>query len=383
MENIIYSKNDNRIRILHIVQSAGGVERYLRSFLKYINSEKYCNILVCSNDYQEERYVDLVDYFENVDMIREINIKSDISAILKVRKFIKKYKPNIVYCHSSKAGAIGRMANIGFYNRCIYNPHGWAFNMCGSNIKKGIYICIEKMLGLLTDKIVCISEAEQVSALKYKICRENKLIVINNGIDFEEYNAECNDISRVLLDIPEDAFIVGCVGRLSEQKAPDVFAKAAVLIKEEIPNAYFLMVGDGELKTSIEEIFKKNNIRDYKITGWVDNPMSYIKLFDIATLLSRWEGFGLVLAEYMLAGKTIVATNVDAIPYVVIDEENGLLVNVDNEVAVHDAVMRIYNDEMLNARLKENGYNIVYQKYSAKKMVKHYEQLFIRIVTQD
>ena len=73
--------------------------------------------------------MNLVDAFENVDMIRSIDPKSDLNAIKAIRKLLKKYKPDIVYCHSSKAGALGRIANMGLKNKCVYNPHGWAFNM--------------------------------------------------------------------------------------------------------------------------------------------------------------------------------------------------------------------------------------------------------------
>lgn len=72
-------------------------------------------------------------------MVREINPLSDLKAILHVRKLIKKYKPDIIYCHSSKAGAIGRIADLGIRNKIIYNPHGWAFNMECGNKKKMLY----------------------------------------------------------------------------------------------------------------------------------------------------------------------------------------------------------------------------------------------------
>lgn len=118
----------NKIRILHVAQAAGGVDRYIRMLLKYLDKEKFENILVCSQDFHEEDYRDLVDSFEQVEMTRAIGGR-DLKAIKGVRALIKKYNPDIVYAHSSKAGAIARAADIGLRNRCVYNPHGWAFNM--------------------------------------------------------------------------------------------------------------------------------------------------------------------------------------------------------------------------------------------------------------
>lgn len=166
---------ERKIRIVHIAQSPGGVERYLRSLLKYSNREKYEIILIVSNQYKRKNYVNLVDAFENVDMIRSIDPKNDLNAIKAIRKLLKKYKPDIVYCHSSKAGALGRIANMGLKNKCVYNPHGWAFNMRGNKLKKLIYVGIEKVLAPFCSTIICISGAEKRSALKYRICGKKSL----------------------------------------------------------------------------------------------------------------------------------------------------------------------------------------------------------------
>ena len=100
-------------------------------------------LLVCSQDSIEEDYRGLADSFEQVEMTRAIG-GNDLKAIREVRALIKKYNPNIVYAHSSKAGAIARVADIGLRNHCVYNPHGWAFNMRCSAKKKAIYTMIEK-----------------------------------------------------------------------------------------------------------------------------------------------------------------------------------------------------------------------------------------------
>ena len=86
--------------------------------------------------------------------------------------------PDIIYAHSSKAGAIVRISNIGLNSQCVYNPHGWAFNMHCSGIKQKIYTIIERMAAPFCKKIICISEAEFQSALQKKICSKNKLRVI-------------------------------------------------------------------------------------------------------------------------------------------------------------------------------------------------------------
>lgn len=370
----------NKIRILHVAQAAGGVDRYIRMLLKYLDKEKFENILVCSQDFHEEDYKGLLDSFEQIEMTRAIG-RTDLKAIKEVRALIKKYNPDIIYAHSSKAGAIARVADIGLKNHCIYNPHGWAFNMRCSAKKKAIYTAIEKMAAPFCDKIICISDAEKQSALDKKICRENKLQVIFNGVDIESYeNGVHGAVRRKDLNIPEDAFVVGMVGRMSPQKAPDVFTKMAKQVKEKAPNAHFIIVGNGDQESDIRKYVADNGFSEsLHITGWVDDPMSYVELFDVACLLSRWEGFGLALPEYMMAGKPIVASRVDAIPNIIRDGENGLLVEVDDVAGASKAVMRICQEDGLKDRLVAQGLEDVHDRFDARRVSVEHERLFERM----
>lgn len=102
-----------------MAQAAGGVDRYIRMLLKYLDKEKFENILVCSQDFHEEDYKGLLDSFEQIEMTRAIG-RTDLKAIKEVRALIKKYNPDIVYAHSSKAGAIARVADIGIKNCCVF-----------------------------------------------------------------------------------------------------------------------------------------------------------------------------------------------------------------------------------------------------------------------
>lgn len=359
---------NKRIRVLHVAEAAGGVERYLQTLFKYSDKEQVENILVCSQNYDYKKMKSLADRVIVLKMAHQINPSSDIKVEKALRRIIKQLKPDIVYAHSSKAGALARIADWGLKNKVIYNPHGWAFNMQQSTKKKEMYKWVEKISAHFCDKIVCISDAEKESALREKICKPSKLQVIYNGIDLEEIE-KTTPMSRAQLGIPEDAFVVGMVGRLSKQKAPDTFVKAAKLIKEKIPNAFFLMVGDGELRDQVESLINQYDLgSSFLITGWVDNPTAYMKIMDTGMLLSRWEGFGLVLPEYMACGVLIVATNVDAIPNTIKNGENGLLVEKDNYVKVAQASIRLYNDQTLRSRII-NEEKIQANLYSGQRLV--------------
>lgn len=365
-------------KIMHIVQSAGGVEVYIRMLLKYMDKDKYDHILACSNDFSKEKFSELASGFEQIDFCREISLKKDFKSVIKVRNLIKKYNPDILYMHSSKGGAIGRVASIGLNKKQIYNPHGWAFNMQVSKKKKSVYRIIEKILSNFSNKIIAISNSEKKSAIENNICNENKLQVIFNGIDIDNYNNSRNkySITREKCGISEDAFIVGMVGRISKQKSPDTFVRAARKIKDNIPNSFFIIVGDGDEREEISQLIRELGLKEsFLITGWVDNPMEYIQIFDLAMLISRWEGFGLAIAEYMLSKKPIIATNIDAIPNLIKHNESGYLVEVDNVDSIVRGALKIYRDSAYKVKLVNNAFRRVNEKFDIKRVAKEHEKL--------
>lgn len=226
----------------------------------------------------------------------------------------------------------------------------------------------------ITDKIVCISAAEKKSAEREHIADESKLELIPNGIDV---SAVRNAVPRRRHDlgIAEDAFVIGMIGRLSQQKASDIFIRAAKLIHQSIENAAFIIVGDGEEREKVQKFAIENKLR-LVVTGWTDEPYSFLKIFDVALLLSRWEGFGLAIVEYMAAEKNVVATRTDAIPTLIDDGIDGLLVEVDNPKDVKDKVIWLYNHPNEAGIMREKALSKVIKNYDISRVVEQHVQMF-------
>ena len=365
-----------KIRVLHVAECIGGVDRYLRSLLKYSTCE---NIMILSQLYEDKKaiYEQLASHVEIMHMQHGMK-PSAVREAIELRKKIRRYDPDVVYAHSSTAGAIVRMACVGLKVKVVYNPHGWSFNMEGRS--KRLFVTLERIMSHFCDAIICISEAEKVSALREHICKESKLHVIENGIDIDGYKAGQENHRNVDLAIPADAFVVGMVGRICRQKAPDVFVRMAAEVQKSIPNACFVIIGDvlegaEEERTEIESLARELGV-NLIITGWVDNPLDYMRIFDVGCLLSRWEGFGLAIPEYMLVGVPIVATRVDAIPYLIKDGVTGLLVERDDWRTAAEKVVELAEDENLRNRLKENGLKTVKGRFDAHKMSESFDGLY-------
>lgn len=246
-------------------------------------------------------------------------------------------------------------------------------------LKSVIYLLMEKMLSPCTDKIVCISKAEKQSAEREHIAKDDKLALIPNGIDV---NAVRNAVgkSRSELGLADDAFVVGMIGRLSPQKAPDVFIQAAKLIHEQIPNSAFIIVGNGDESEQVEAFAKENGL-ELVITGWTDEPYAYLKTFDVAMLLSRWEGFGLAVVEYMAAEKNVVATRIDAIPTLIEDGVDGLLVEVDNPQDAADKVLWLYNHPEEAVEMRRKALKKVIENYDINRVVNQHIDMFEKLIS--
>ena len=246
--------------------------------------------------------------------------------------------------------------------------------------KSFVYLLMEKCLSPLTDKIVCISEAEKVSAERERIANDNKLELIPNGIDVEAVKCAVPK-RRMDFGIADDAFVVGMIGRISPQKAPDIFIKSARLIHDNIKNSAFIIVGDGEEREEVE-CFARENDLNLIITGWTDKPYSYLKMFDVAVLLSRWEGFGLAVVEYMAAEKNVVATRTDAIPTLIDDGVDGLLVEVDNPEDVKEKVMWLYNHPNEAKAMRDKALQKVIKRYDISRVVDQHVEMFNKLVNR-
>lgn len=369
------------MKILHIIQgSVGGTLEYLKLLIPRLENLGFENQVICHSEICEELYKLSIKTFK-IEMSREISFKNDLISFVNILKVLKSYKPDICYLHSSKAGALGRLACFFTRTKCVYNPHGWSFAMQTGYNNKLFYILIEKSLSFLCSRIVLISEAEMSIAKNYNIAPIRKLTTIYNGIDIDKFSDALAVDRKTVLNSNEKNIAIGMVGRLTEQKDPLMFIRISAEILKVIKNAKFILVGDGNLREKTWSLAKKLGVSDNLVlTGWVKNPESYIKAFDVAVLTSRWEGFGLVLAEYMAAGKPIVASNIDGIPYVITDKFDGLLATPGDVNDFVTKILSLINDRKLSDKLTQNAKNTVKAKFSVDRVILEHAQLFNKIL---
>ena len=376
-----------KIKVLHIAQSDGGVAQYLKMYFRYCDSNNFENTLLCSQLYSSQvndfKKLGVKVYLENME--RNIDPIKDLTSIIKIFIKIKKINPDLIYCHSSKAGVIGRIPAIILKIPVIYNSHGWAFNMKNISSRKiELFKIIEKILAKKTDKIIAISEDEYFSAIDNLICTENKIKLIKNGIDIN--NSSVTESKLEIMkkyNLPLDSLIIGMVARISDQKDPNTFINIAKNIINKYENAYFMYVGDGDMRDIIEQrIIDEGLDKKVFITGWVNKPINYINIFDIALLTSKWEGFGLAILEYMIMGKPVIASSVGGIKNIIKNNETGILVNSGDHDGFSDSIIKIINDSKFKNKLVDNSRNMLIREFDVKNLVKEHECLISSLIKE-
>lgn len=356
------------LKIVHVAEPAGGVKRYLESLI--FTTGNLVQVMVGSYS------INNADRNYHLDIKRSFNPVIQLSTAIKLRHIINYERPDVVFLHSSFAGIVGRIACLGLPCKVFYNPHGWAFDMKIGRFKTAMFRALERIFSLLTDKIILISAFERDSALKNSICAQSKLFVLENAVNVNEFQHDHNEVAEEFSRFINGRFVIGMVGRISEQKGPDVFIEAAGLVEKRIPEAVFCIIGDGSQRSWIESMVKSYGMEGkIYISGWVDDALPYIRKFDIGVLLSRWEGFGLSVAEYMLSEIPIVVTSAGNLANFVERGNSGIVVPVDDPQATSNALIRIRKDAEFASQLGKNGYEFVQSNLNENRFHEEYLQL--------
>lgn len=363
-------------KIVYLVEAFWGwVFTYLVDLINWTAQDYEITVLYWK---RSETPKNIQSFFSNwVNFIEIKNFKrwwspiTALKAIFEVKKEIKKLNPDIVYCHSSIAGGIGRLALAFSKIEIFYNAHGRYFNANKNQLKNWIYALVEKILGGRTDKIINISKAELKSAKKRHIAPDKKLVLIENAIDFDKFTNFTQKKKK------NSEFIIWMASRLDEQKDPMTFIKMAKIVHEKQPNTKFLLIWDWQLKTDILNYAKENWFLDkVEITGWVQDVKPYLWLLDVWVLSSRYEGFWLVILEYIACSKPVVATKTWWIADIITNENQWFLVKVGDYQTMAEKVLFYLNNPEFTKETTEKNLTYYKQRFGIQNLLAQHKKLF-------
>lgn len=308
---------------------------------------------------------------------REINLFKDLIAWWSLIKLLKQFKPDIVHTHSSKAGILGRLAAYSLnVPVIIHSPHGHVFYGYFKGAKNHIFILIERWVAHFTTRLVTLTRRGKEEHLQFKIAPPGKFTVIPCGISIPEFqNHQKNGLFRKQLGFTSKDFVIGWIGRLVPIKGCEHFIKACAQVKKVYPNTKFLIVGDGELRTSLENLSKQLGLTScLKFTGMRQDIPDILASLDLFVHTSLNEGLGRVILEAMAAEVPVIATQVGGVPDIVRDRQTGFLVPPGNPAALTRTICLVMQN-CSTKKFTQRAKSLV-QSYSTEKMVGRFERLY-------
>jgi len=320
------------------------------------------------------------------ELIRTVNPIKDLIAFIKIWRLLKWEKVELVHTHSSKAGILGRWAaHFAGVPHIFHTYHGFGFNDYQKWWTRKAFICIERITGWITDKLIAVSSENAKKGLANRIGKEGQYEVIHCATNIRAFSEVNLDIGRKKKEfgIEPESPVVGMIACFKPQKAPQDFIFLAHRVSQVIPSARFLLVGDGELRPEVEKLVNRFRLKGKVIlTGWRRDVPEIMQIIDILVLTSLWEGLPIVFAEAMASGKPVVATSVDGAKEAIIDGVNGFLVEPHNIEKFAERVIRLINDQDLAEKMGREGRKMVYPTFDLGYMLKKIENLYRKSLFQ-
>lgn len=373
-----------KTHILYALEAAGGGSlKHLVYLVTRLNPSRFCITIVLSKSRKEDIRNELNDLkkagaaIRFIPMNRSIRPLWDIFLIFRIICLLFRMKPDIVHSHSSKAGALFRIAGwLCKVNKIYHTPHCFYFQGKTGILRK-LYLLVEKILSKITTGIV-VSSNEQHEALVNKLTSPKKFININNAIDFDDYQQLKNITSiKSNLNIPLDSFVVGAIGRLAMQKDWRTYVYAANEVLKTYPNTIFLIVGEGKCRSEITNLIKNLKLdKNLRLIGYKKDIQEIFSIIDILVNTSRWEGLPYVFLEAMKYAKPIIATDTGNATDI-IHNKTGYITPVKDYKAIAGNIALLIENKNLCRDMGERGNDRLIQKYSFEYFISRHEKLYL------
>ncbi|MBU1727282.1 MAG: glycosyltransferase [Candidatus Omnitrophica bacterium] len=379
---------DRKIRVLHIITrliKGGAQENTLITILGL--REKGYDVVLASGptsgpegeieSYARAMGVKLVIIPE---LVRQPSLYKDIAATVKIYNLITRHKFDIVHTHTSKAGIVGRLAaKLASAPIIVHTPHGHIFHSYFGPIKSKFYHGLEMVFSNFCDKIITLTDKCRDEHVKYRIASVGKFVTIHSGVRLDRFIGRSfnNEEVKSEFNIPLHKRVAGTVARLEPIKGVNYFVDSMKDVLDSVPDAHFLVVGDGsqreQLENRVEELGIDENVT---FTGVREDVPRLLSAMDLFVLSSLNEGMGRVLVEAGVMAKPAVATKVSGIPELVKHGKTGILVEPRDTKELAQGIVELLSSPEKLSAMGENAKLMMMSRFSAERMVDNIDNLY-------
>ncbi len=307
----------------------------------------------------------------------------DLSAAWKFSRLIKRLAPDVIHAHDPHGVAMASLAlSLGAGSARSGSGRAPAlvaarrvdFHLKGNSFSRWKYRQV--------DCFIAASEAIRQMLVGDGVPAE-RTVTVHEGIDVDHVEAAPAVNVHEAFWLPHGAPVVGNVAALVPHKGQRYLVEAAHLVVQQVPDARFVILGEGELREHLEKQVHEHHLEKHVLLpGFRTDVLGCIRGFDLFVMSSVTEGLGTSLLDAMACARPIVATRAGGIPEIVEDEVNGLIVPPRDHHAMAAAIVRALKDARLRQEMGDAGLARVHERFTVERMVQQTADVYARVARQ-
>jgi len=313
---------------------------------------------------------------------RSIHPSRDWASYRALRRVLAEFRPDVVHTHSAKGGMLGRMAadSLGI-PAIIHTVHGAPWHPYQSPLAREFFKRCERFAARRCHALISVADAMTELLVAAKIAPRERFTTIYSGMEVEPFLAadEGRDALRAQLGYGPQHVVIGKVARLFHLKGHADVIRAARTVCQQYPQARFLFVGDGILRSELERQAQDAGLADaIRFVGLIppSEVARYIGAMDVVVHASLREGLARVLPQGLIAGKPVISYDVDGAREVVKSGETGFLIPPQDVSALAGALNQLIADPALRTKLGAEGRRRYTDQFRHQEMTRRIRELY-------
>lgn len=340
------------MKILHVITRSdlGGAQTVVINLANSMCGDHEITVVAGEDGPMWEALDNRVRKIKVEEIVRQVSIKKDLTALLKLHKINKELNPDVIHLHSSKIGVLGRLAFP--KKKIVYSVHGFD----SIRIAHRKFLPLEKLLKNRCKAIVLASDYDKQNIMKEGIVK--KLHIIYNGA----YTPK-PILNLSIIGLDKYKKTVMCIARISPQKRFETYVAVAKLL----PDYAFVWIG-------AEKIYKDLPDNLFCLQG-MPNAKKYIQLADIFFLPTNYEGVPIVIIDALSYGKPVISSDVGGISEIVLNDENGYVLNNDEKMFAAK-IKYVLENENVYQKFSDKSNEIFQNNLTVNEMVTQYLKIY-------
>lgn len=358
------SMQSTPITIVHLIRQGkiGGGESHVLSLVAALDPKKFRSVVI---SYTDGPMIDALDKLNIKSYVVHTTLPFNPLIVKRVTEILKSEKADVIHAHGTRAASNVYRSAAALKIPMVYTVHGWSFHKDQNHLLFKARNRAEQYLVGKADHTICVSKANLDEGKSYFEMPRSSYI--HNSVDFGRFHPEVDFRAEIRQEcgIPDNAYCIGYIVRMTVQKDPLNMVRAAAIAAEKDPNLHFLMAGDGELLEAAKNLANSLGVSNrISFPGFRTDVPEILSAVDAYVLSSLWEGLPIGIIEAMAMKKPSVVSNIAANAELIEDGKQGFLVPMQNDQALAEGILKLSLNKALSDKMGRAAYEKARQMFN-------------------